>query len=186
VERNARGWCANRNFGRHGAGLARPIDRCRCDLVRLLPAGERITELLLSFTLPKSAAARVLLFIAGALSVGLAIFYFRHFGEGYAVLLLSLCTGVGITLLGVSEVAVAGGLPELAGRGWYMVPGILSVIAGVIVLIWPFDSIVLLAIVTDTYLVLIGVVQIVQAFHIRKEAKPARQTLDALAERVAA
>jgi uncharacterized membrane protein HdeD (DUF308 family) len=44
-----------------------------------------ITELFLSFTLPQSAAARVLLFIAGALSAILAILSFRHFGEGYAV-----------------------------------------------------------------------------------------------------
>jgi uncharacterized membrane protein HdeD (DUF308 family) len=143
-----------------------------------------IADLFLSFTLPRSAAARVLLFIAGALSVVLAILSFRHFGEGYADLLLSLCIGVGFTFLGVSEVAVAGSLPTLPGRGWYIVLGIISVIAGVVVLAWPFDSIVLLAIVTGVCLILIGVIQIVQAFQIRKDAKAARQTLDAVSERV--
>ena len=152
--------------------------------VYLLMSG--ITELFLSFTLPRSAAARVLLFIAGALSVVLAILSFQHFGEGYAVLLLSLCIGVGFTVLGVSEVAVAGSLPALPGRGWYIVLGIISVITGVVVLVWPFDSIVLLAVVTGVCLVLIGVIQIVQAFQIRKNAKAARQTLDAVFERVAA
>jgi uncharacterized membrane protein HdeD (DUF308 family) len=152
--------------------------------VYLLMSG--ITELFLSFTLPRSAAARVLLFIAGALSVVLAVFSFRHFGDGYAVLLLSLCIGIGFTFLGVSEVAVAGSLPALPGRGWYIVLGILSVIAGVVVLAWPFDSIVLLAIVTGVCLILIGVIQIVQAFQIRKDAKAAHQTVDAVAERVTA
>jgi uncharacterized membrane protein HdeD (DUF308 family) len=152
--------------------------------VYLLMSG--ITELFLSYTLPRSAAARVLLFIAGALSVVLAVFSFRHFGDGYAVLLLSLCIGIGFTFLGVSEVAVAGSLPALPGRGWYIVLGILSVIAGVVVLAWPFDSIVLLAIVTGVCLVLIGVIQIVQAFQIRKDAKAAHQTVDAVAERVTA
>jgi uncharacterized membrane protein HdeD (DUF308 family) len=65
--------------------------------VYLLMSG--ITELFLSFTLPRSAAARVLLFIAGALSVVLAVLSFRHFGDGYAVLLLSLCIGIGFTFL---------------------------------------------------------------------------------------
>jgi uncharacterized membrane protein HdeD (DUF308 family) len=152
--------------------------------VYLLMSG--ITELFLSYTLPRSAAARVLLFIAGALSVVLAVLSFRHFGDGYAVLLLSLCIGIGFTFLGVSEVAVAGSLPALPGRGWYIVLGILSVIAGVVVLAWPFDSIVLLAIVTGVCLVLIGVIQIVQAFQIRKDAKAAHQTVDAVAERVTA
>jgi uncharacterized membrane protein HdeD (DUF308 family) len=152
--------------------------------VYLLMSGT--TELFLSYTLPRSAAARVLLFIAGALSVVLAVLSFRHFGDGYAVLLLSLCIGIGFTFLGVSEVAVAGSLPALPGRGWYIVLGILSVIAGVVVLAWPFDSIVLLAIVTGVCLVLIGVIQIVQAFQIRKDAKAAHQTVDAVAERVTA
>jgi uncharacterized membrane protein HdeD (DUF308 family) len=152
--------------------------------VYLLMSG--ITELFLSYTLPRSAAARVLLFIAGALSVVLAVLSFRHFGDGYAVLLLSLCIGIGFTFLGVSEVAVAGSLPALPGRGLYIVLGILSVIAGVVVLAWPFDSIVLLAIVTGVCLVLIGVIQIVQAFQIRKDAKAAHQTVDAVAERVTA
>jgi uncharacterized membrane protein HdeD (DUF308 family) len=76
--------------------------------------------------------------------------------------------------------------PALPGPGWYIVLGIISVIAGVVVLFWPFDSIVLLAIVTGVCLVLIGVIQIVQSFQIRKDAKAARQTLDSVSERVAA
>jgi uncharacterized membrane protein HdeD (DUF308 family) len=145
-----------------------------------------ITELFLSFTLPRSAAARVLLFIAGASSVLMAIVSFRHFGDGDGVLLLSLCIGAGFTFLGVSEVAVAGSLPALPGRGWYIVLGFFSVIAGAVALVWPFDSIAVLAIVTGVCLVLIGVIQIVQAFQIRNDAKAARQTLGTVSERVAA
>jgi len=42
------------------------------------------------------------------------------------------------------------------------------VIAGLVVLIWPFDSIVVLVIVTGVWLVVMGVVQTVQAFQIRQ------------------
>jgi uncharacterized membrane protein HdeD (DUF308 family) len=152
--------------------------------VYLLVSG--FTEVFLAFTLPRSAAARVLWFITGALSVVMAIFSFRHFGEGYALLLLSLWIGVAFTFLGVSEIAVVGSLPALPGRFWYIVVGVMSIIAGAVVLVWPFDSIVALDIVAGVWLVLIGVLQIVQAFRIRKDAKTARQTLDAVPARVAA
>ena len=152
--------------------------------VYLLVSG--CTEVYMAFTLPRSAPARVMWFIAGALSVVMAIFSFRHFGEGYAVLLLSLWVGVGFTFLGVSEIAVAGSLPALPGRFWYIVTGVISMIAGGVVVAWPFDSIVALDIVSGVWLVLIGLLQIVQAFRIRKDAKKVRRTLDPVAEPMAA
>jgi uncharacterized membrane protein HdeD (DUF308 family) len=152
--------------------------------VYLLVSG--FAELFLAFTLPRSAATRVLLFLTGALSVVLAILSFRHFGDGYAVLLLSVWIGTGFIFLGVSENAVALGERDLPGRGWYVVLGIMSVIAGVIVLVWPFDSILILALVCGAALMILGVIQIAQAFQIRKDTKAARETVGALSERVAA
>jgi uncharacterized membrane protein HdeD (DUF308 family) len=49
-----------------------------------------LIELFLAFTLPRSAAMRVMLFISGAPSLVLAVLAFRHFGDTYAVLLLSM------------------------------------------------------------------------------------------------
>jgi uncharacterized membrane protein HdeD (DUF308 family) len=127
-----------------------------------------------------------MLFLTGALSLVLAILSFRHFGDGYAVLLLSLWIGAGFIFLGVSEIAVALSERDLPGRGWYVVFGILSMIAGGVVLVWPFDSIVVLTIVSGVSLVILGLIRIVQAFQIRKDAKTASETFDALSERVAA
>ena len=152
--------------------------------VYLLMSG--LLELFLAFTLPRSAATRVMLFLTGALSLVLAILSFRHFGDAYAVLLLSLWIGAGFIFLGVSENAVALSERDLPGRGWYVVFGILSMIAGGIVLVWPFDSIVVLTIVSGVSLVILGLIRIVQAFQIRKDTKTARETFDALSKRVAA
>jgi uncharacterized membrane protein HdeD (DUF308 family) len=152
--------------------------------VYLLVSG--FAELFLAFTLPRSAATRVLLFLTGALSLVLAILSFRHFGDGYAVLLLSLWIGTGFIFLGVSENAVAMSERNLPGRGWYVVLGIMSVIAGVIVLVWPFDSILILALVCGAALMILGVIQIAQAFQIRKDTKATRDTVEALPEQVAA
>jgi uncharacterized membrane protein HdeD (DUF308 family) len=152
--------------------------------VYLLASG--FAELFLAFTLPRSAATRVLLFLTGALSLVLAILCFRHFGDGYAVLLLTLWIGTGFIFLGVSELAVAINERDLPGRGWYVVFGVMSLIAGAIVLVWPFDSLVLLTLVSGVLLAILGVIQIVQAFQIRNDTKAARDTVEALSEQVAA
>jgi uncharacterized membrane protein HdeD (DUF308 family) len=142
------------------------------------------TELFLAFTLPRSAATRVLLLISGALSLVLAVLSFRHFGDGYAILLLSIWIGIGFIFQGVSEIAVSIGEQNLPGRGWYAVLGIISVIAGFVVLVWPFDSIAVLVLVTGVWLVVMGVVQVVQAFQIRSDAKTVREAVDSVSERL--
>jgi uncharacterized membrane protein HdeD (DUF308 family) len=152
--------------------------------VYLLVSG--FAELFLAFTLPRSAATRVLLFLTGALSFVMAILSFRHFGDAYAVLLLSMWIGVSFIFVGVSENVVAINERDLPGRGWYVVLGIITVIAGGIVLVWPFDSILVLALVCGASLVILAVVQMAQAFRIRSDIKSARETFETLPEQVAA
>jgi uncharacterized membrane protein HdeD (DUF308 family) len=152
--------------------------------VYLLVSG--FVELFMAFTLPRSAATRVMLFISGALSVVLAILSFRHFGDAYAVLLLSLWIGIGFIFQGVSGVAVGISDSDLPGRGWYVVAGIISVLAGLVVLVWPFDSIAVLTLAAGICLVIIGITQIVQAFQTRKAAKTAQHTVDEISNRLAA
>jgi uncharacterized membrane protein HdeD (DUF308 family) len=152
--------------------------------VYLLVSG--FAELFLAFTLPGSAAIRVLLFLTGALSLVLAILSFRHFGDAYAVLLPALWIGTGFIFLGVAETAVAMSERDLPGRGGYVVLGLMAMIAGAIVLVWPFDSIVVLTLVSGVSLVILGVIQIVQAFQVRKDTKAARDRFDALPEQVPA
>ena len=152
--------------------------------VYLLLSG--LAELFMAFTLPRSAATRVLLFISGALSLVLAILSFRHFGDAYAVLLLSVWIGIGFIFQGVSGVAAGASEPDLPGRGWYIVAGIISVIAGLVVLVWPFDSIAVLTLAAGIWLAIIGITQIIQAFQTRKAANTTHQTLDAAARHMAA
>jgi uncharacterized membrane protein HdeD (DUF308 family) len=142
--------------------------------------------LFMSFTVSVSAGMRVLLFISGALSVVLPILSFHHFGDGYAILLLSLWIGIAFIFQGVAASAAAMSESNLPGRGWYIVLGLVSVIAGLVVLVWPIDSIVVLVLVAGVWLVVLGGVQIVQSFRIRKEAKTIRDAIDSVSERFAA
>ena len=151
--------------------------------VYLLLSG--LAELFGAFALPGSAATRVLLFISGALSLVLAIMSFRHFGDGYAVLLLSLWIGIGFIFQGVSAAAIGVSESDLPGRGWYIVAGIISLLAGLVVLVWPFDSIAVLTLAAGIWLIVIGITKVIQAFQARKAANTARQTLDEMSEHLA-
>jgi uncharacterized membrane protein HdeD (DUF308 family) len=130
-----------------------------------------IAQVVLALTLGVSVGSRVLLFISGALSVVLAVLAFRHFGQGYAILLLAIWIGVSFVFQGTAATALAISYPALPGRGWYIFLGIISVIAGIVVLAWPFDSIVVLALVTGIWLVVIGIAEIITSFDARRAGK---------------
>lgn len=139
-----------------------------------------IAQVAAAFARDVSAGSRVLLFISGALSVVLGVLAFRHFGQGYAVLLLAIWIGVGFVFQGVAEAVVAISHPLLPARGWHIFLGILTVIAGVVVMSWPFDSVVVLAIVAGAWLVVIGITQIIWAFQARKDARTVEHGIERL------
>jgi uncharacterized membrane protein HdeD (DUF308 family) len=144
--------------------------------VYLLVSG--LAGVAMAFTLPESAGMRVMLFISGVLSVILAVLCFRNFGDPYPILLLSIWIGVSFIVQGFSIVAVAISYKELPSRGWYGFLGALSVIAGGVVLAWPWDSIVMLTLFTGIWLVVMGIVQIVQGFVMRNDSKTLREVGD--------
>ena len=82
--------------------------------VYLLVSG--IAQVVSAFSLPASAGGRILLFISGAASVILAVLAFRHFGEGYAILLLAIWIAVGFIFRGVAATATAISDPAFPGR----------------------------------------------------------------------
>ena len=182
----ARGRPTDRRSRRHSVGVARTIDPGGRHDVRRLSAGDRLRRTLPGVYSVAFGGTRVLLFITGAISLVLAILSFRHFGDTYAILLLSLWVGVGLIFQGVSEVGVAVGEEHLPGRGWYVILGIFSVLAGIVVLVWPFDSIVVLVLAVGIALIVIGVVHAVQALQTHKDAKTLREAVDSVSKRSAA
>ena len=125
-----------------------------------------IQQVFFAFSLHVSAGGRVLLFVSGAASLILAIMAFRHLYD--AVLLLAIWIGVGFIFRGVATAVSAISDPTLPGRGWNTFVGIISLIAGVVVLASPFDSIGTLAFVVGIWLIVIGVMEVVAAVAIRR------------------
>jgi uncharacterized membrane protein HdeD (DUF308 family) len=140
-----------------------------------------IAEVIFAFSLHVSAGGRVLLFISGAASLILAVLAFRHFGEGYAILLLAIWIGVGFIFRGVATTVAAISDPGIPGRGWSIFFGIITTIAGVVVMASPFDSLAVLTLVVGIWLIVIGVFEVVSSFGIRKAGKDVADVREKLA-----
>jgi uncharacterized membrane protein HdeD (DUF308 family) len=143
-----------------------------------------IVELVFALTLDVSVTHRILLFVSGALSVILSVLAFRHFGEGYAILLLAIWIGVSFIFQGVSDMTLGISVRGIHGRGWLVFAGVIAMIAGVVVLAWPFSSIVALARFTGILLITIGVARIVSSFRTRKAVNAVARDFERLAKTV--
>ncbi len=128
-------------------------------------------QVFFAFSLHVSAGGRVLLFISGAASLVLAVLCFRHFGEGYAILLLAIWIGVGFIFRGVATSISAISDPTLPGRGWQIFVGVISLIAGVVMIGSPFESLAILTLIVGIWLIVIGAFEIVSSFGIRSASK---------------
>jgi uncharacterized membrane protein HdeD (DUF308 family) len=145
--------------------------------VYLLVSG--IAQAIAAFTVDTSAGGRVLLFISGALSVALGYFAFRDFNNGAAVWMLATWIGIGFIFQGVTATVLAIDVPALPARGWYIFAGILTVIAGMVTMVWPISSIVVLAITAGVWLVLIGITEVVGALSTRHTVKEGERRIEA-------
>jgi uncharacterized membrane protein HdeD (DUF308 family) len=112
---------------------------------------------------------RVLSVIVGVLSIALGLFCFR--GALESVLLLSLWIGIGFLLRGITVTVAAGSAPSVPGRGWAIILGLLTVLAGVIMISWPIGSIATLTILVGWWLLFIGIAEIVHAFQLRSAVR---------------
>ncbi len=138
-----------------------------------------IAQVLLAFGLHSSAGSRILLFLSGAASLVLAILAFRHFGSDpeTALLLLAIWIGIGFIFRGVAATAM--GISELSGtpgRGWSIFFGLVTIIAGVVTLAYPFDSLVTLTLVVGVWLIVIGVMEIITGLQLRHSGHEVRNS----------
>ena len=133
-------------------------------------------QLFFAFSLHVSAGGRVLLFISGAFSLIFAVLCFRHFGQGYAILLLAIWIGVGFIFRGVATSISAISDPHLPGRGWQIFVGLVSLLAGVVMLGSPLESIEILTLVVAIWLIVIGAFEIASSVGIRNASRRLEKT----------
>ncbi len=119
-----------------------------------------------------SGGMRALFAILGVLSLIVGLWAIRH--AGLTLLALAVLLGIFWIINGTVEIFTAAtegkGLP---GRGWTIAMGVLSVVAGIIVLADPGISLLTLAIVLGCWLLVFGIMEIVSAFQLRSAAQSA-------------
>ncbi|MFC5722213.1 HdeD family acid-resistance protein [Streptomyces gamaensis] len=109
---------------------------------------------------------RVLGFVSGGLCVLLGLLCFR--GPAQSLLLLALWIGFGWLMRGVMLTGVALSARVLPARGWQVFLGIVNFLAGIVLIVSPFRSLGVLALVAGILLIVMGVVEVVHAIRLRK------------------
>ncbi|MEU7765835.1 HdeD family acid-resistance protein [Nocardia sp. NPDC049190] len=129
-------------------------------------------QLIAAFGAPAAIGFRVLAFISGVLSIVIGVFCFRD--ELASILLLGLWIGIGWLFRGVALLMAALSESGLPGRWWQAFLGVLTAIAGVVLIVWPVRSVATLAVVAGVWLIVLGVIEIIVALGVRKDVKTIR------------
>ncbi|MFG3099987.1 HdeD family acid-resistance protein [Streptomyces sp. NPDC048182] len=128
-----------------------------------------VLQLAAAFGTHRTTSLRVLAFISGAVSILLGLFCFR--GPLQSVLLLGLWVGIGWLFRGITQTVAAAHDPSVPARGWQVFLGIVTVLAGIVLIDSPYESVAVLTVVGGCWLVAVGVVEVVTALGIRSRAR---------------
>ena len=118
-----------------------------------------------------SGGTRVLLALLGVLSLVVGLYAVRHLQV--AVAALALLLGIFWIVNGAVETFTALSDRGMQGRGWTIFMGLLSVLAGIVVLAYPGISLTTLAVVLGFWLLLFGIMEVVLAFRLRAAGQAA-------------
>ncbi|OIJ92041.1 HdeD family acid-resistance protein [Streptomyces colonosanans] len=128
-----------------------------------------VLQLAAAFGTHKATSLRVLAFISGALSILLGLFCFR--GQLESILLLALWIGIGWLIRGITHTLAAAHDPAMPSRGWQAFLGVVTFIAGIVLITSPFTSIAVLTLVAGWWLVAVAIVEIVTALRLHGRAQ---------------
>jgi uncharacterized membrane protein HdeD (DUF308 family) len=128
-----------------------------------------IEQIIFGFTLRASFAPRLLLFVTGAATLIVGVMALSSLYDGWQI--LAIWIGIGFIFRGVSTTLSAISDPTLPGRVLNIAVGLLSLIAGVIVMAVPYDSLKTLALFVGFSLIIVGAMEIVASFGIRKATR---------------
>jgi uncharacterized membrane protein HdeD (DUF308 family) len=112
-----------------------------------------------------TGGTRVLLAVLGVLSLIIGLYAIRH--VLLTLLALALLLGIFWVVNGAVELFTALSHREMPSRGWTAFMGVLSIVAGIIVLAYPGISLLTLAVVLSVWLLFFGIMQITLAFRLR-------------------
>jgi uncharacterized membrane protein HdeD (DUF308 family) len=137
-----------------------------------------VIQLIAAFGPGLTGGTRALFLVSAVLSLIIGVILVNNvvgedLGQAKALALLSLLIGVGWLIEGISELFGALSHPEMEGRGWAIFSGLVGIVASIVILAWPLESLAVLAVVAGILLLVIGAVRVGAAFALRSRAKAA-------------
>ncbi|MQY22059.1 HdeD family acid-resistance protein [Nocardia macrotermitis] len=127
-------------------------------------------QLVLAFRGRIRTGLKVVEFVTALIAILLALWCMR---SGDWVSLVALWVGLGWVIRGIVQATVAVWSDQLPGTGRQEVAGLLTLLAGIAVVIWPIDTLDALAVLAGVFLILLGVSEIRIATRIaRPDATP--------------
>ena len=118
-----------------------------------------------------TGGTRVLLALLGVLSIIVGLWAVRH--VVLTLLALTVFLGIYWVINGVIEIFTALSHRDMPQRGWTVTMGVLSIIAGIIVLAFPGLTLLGLAVILGVWLLIFGVMEMTAAFRLRSAAHAA-------------
>jgi uncharacterized membrane protein HdeD (DUF308 family) len=117
----------------------------------------------------ESGGMRAADIVIGLLAIVVGLYALKH--HALTVVVLALVVGVIWVIHGISDLVIAASAGDVPGRGLRVVTGLLSLAAGLVILIWPSISLVLLLTILGAWLLLYGIMLIVLALRLRHDSK---------------
>lgn len=133
--------------------------------VSLIVAG--LLRLIDGFTAHEdSGGKRVAHVVIGLLAIIVGLYCIRHYNVTIAV--LAIVVGLFWVLHGIADITVGLFGGSFAGRGLTVLAGVLSLIAGLIVLFWPTITIVILVRIIGIWLIVYGLIMAFTAYGLHR------------------
>jgi uncharacterized membrane protein HdeD (DUF308 family) len=128
-----------------------------------------VYQFVFAFAIPnESGWLRALVAVLSVFSFVVALYLLGR--VGLTLLVLATLVGIYWIALGIIELFVAIGRTGVQGRAWIAITGILSILAGGVIVISPVSSLFFLTIFLGFWLVIFGVMLIVRGIALRSEA----------------
>jgi len=129
--------------------------------VWLLVSG--VFQLVQSFDRGMESVARVLSAVSGVIGIVLGIICFDSVEDRIA--LLTLFVGIWWIIRGVMQLVV--GSSAEGGNGLLVFVGLVGILAGIVVLVWPIVTLTVLAVVVGLWLMVLGVLEVIASLRVR-------------------
>lgn len=128
----------------------------------------------------ESGGTRTAYIVIGLLAVIAGIYCIRD--HALSLFLVAFVAGVYFILHGISDLGVAASASGMPGRGVRAVLGVVSLAAGIIMIVWPSITLVLLYTIVAAWLLFYGLMLGVLAFALRRAGRRAEDQLAAMDE----